>query len=170
MLMTNIKKLIIVLILMLVRRKKKLLEEEGLKGDALLEDFTFIVWHLNVRGWKTKATEVNARVRLAAVKPALVLLNETFLDESAIEKDRNPAKQKIFDEISAQITAARREEEEFLDLQITLANQEAEEKRVLADKEAAEKRIKSRLEMMEANEYQKKLKAAQRQQEAEERG
>merc|ERR1712100_515895 len=31
-----------------------------------------------------------------------------------------------------------------------------------------EKRIKSRLEMMEANEYQKKLKAAQRQQEAEE--
>ena len=80
-----------------------------------------------------------------------------MMDELTIEQA-----QKIFDEISAQITAARREEEEFLDLQITLANQEAEEKRVLADKEAAEKRIKSRLEMMEANEYQKKLKMFKR--------
>jgi hypothetical protein len=59
----------------------------------------------------------------------------------------------------------------MLELQIELANQEAEEKRVQADKAALERRLRDRMEMMAANEYQKKLKMeklAQQQQEEEE--
>ena len=46
---------------------------------------TLTLWHLNVRGWKTKAAEVNARVRLADKKPDLVFLNETFLNEATAD-------------------------------------------------------------------------------------
>jgi len=61
------------------------------------------------------------------------------------------------------------EEEEMLELQIELANQEAEERRVQADKAALERRLRDRMEMAAANEYQKKLKMERlAQQEAEE--
>ena len=57
----------------------------------------------------------------------------------------------------------------MLELQIELANEEAEEKRIQADRAALEKRLRDRMEMMAANEYQKKLKLERlRQQELEE--
>ena len=64
-------------------------------------------------------------------------------------------KQRIFDRISAEVTAKQREQEEFLELQIVLSMQEAEEKRVREDKARAEKRLRDRVEMMAANEHQK---------------
>eukprot|EP00281_Chroomonas_sp_CCMP1168_P026003 CAMPEP_0206227742 /NCGR_PEP_ID=MMETSP0047_2-20121206/8789_1 /ASSEMBLY_ACC=CAM_ASM_000192 /TAXON_ID=195065 /ORGANISM="Chroomonas mesostigmatica_cf, Strain CCMP1168" /LENGTH=472 /DNA_ID=CAMNT_0053650921 /DNA_START=49 /DNA_END=1467 /DNA_ORIENTATION=- len=68
------------------------------------------------------------------------------------------AKDKIFQNISRDILRKQAEDEEMLELQIELANQEAEEKRVQADKAALERRLRDRMEMMAANEYQKKLK------------
>ena len=47
------------------------------------------------------------------------------------------------------------EEEKMLELQIELANEEAEEKRIQADRAALEKRLRDRMEMMAANEYQR---------------
>lgn len=46
------------------------------------EDECFTLWHLNVRGWLSHAAEVTARLRLAARRPELLCLNETFLDRS----------------------------------------------------------------------------------------
>jgi hypothetical protein len=64
-------------------------------------------------------------------------------------------KQRIFDRIAAEVTAKQREQEEFLELQIVLSMQEAEEKRVREDKARAEKRLRDKVEMMAANEHQK---------------
>ena len=41
----------------------------------------------------------------------------------------------------------------MLELQIELANQEAEERKVQDDRAALEKRLRDRMEMMAANEY-----------------
>ena len=71
--------------------------------------------------------------------------------QKALEEE----KQRIFDRISAEVTAKQREQEEFLELQIVLSMQEAEEKRVREDKARAEKRLRDRVEMMAANEHQK---------------
>ena len=43
---------------------------------------TLVVWHFNVRGWRSKEAEVTAVIRLAEVKPDVVCLNETFLETS----------------------------------------------------------------------------------------
>ena len=50
-----------------------------------MPDESLTLWQLNVRGWKTKAAEVAARVQLAEEKPDLILLNETFLDKSTAD-------------------------------------------------------------------------------------
>jgi hypothetical protein len=71
--------------------------------------------------------------------------------QKALEEE----KQRIFDRISAEVTAKQREQEEFLELQIVLSMQEAEEKRVREDKARAEKRLRDKVEMMAANEHQK---------------
>ena len=46
---------------------------------------TMVVWHLNVRGWRSKEAEVTALVRLAKTKPHVLCLNETFLDRGVAE-------------------------------------------------------------------------------------
>lgn len=84
--------------------------------------------------------------------------------QKALEEE----KQRIFDRISAEVTAKQREQEEFLELQIVLSMQEAEEKRVREDKARAEKRLRDKVEMMAANEHQKAVKAQILAQEAEE--
>ena len=57
----------------------------------------------------------------------------------------------------------------MLELQIKLALEEAEEKRIQADRAALEKRLRDGMEMMAANEYLKKLNLElQRQQDSEE--
>ena len=71
--------------------------------------------------------------------------------QKALEEE----KQRIFDRIAAEVTAKQREQEEFLELQIVLSMQEAEEKKVREDKARAEKRLRDRVEMMAANEHQK---------------
>ena len=43
------------------------------------------MWHLNVRGWKSKAAELTALIRLEEEKPAVVCITETFLDRSTGE-------------------------------------------------------------------------------------
>jgi len=91
--------------------------------------------------------------------------NEAAGKKAALEEEKD----RIFQKISKDILRKQAEEEEMLDLQIELANQEAEEKRVQADRAALEKRLRDRMEMMAANEYQKKLKMERlKQQEAEE--
>jgi len=78
-------------------------------------------------------------------------------------------KDRIFQRISKDILRMQAEEEKMLELQIELANEEAEEKRIQADRAALEKRLRDRMEMMAANEYQRKLRLErQRQQESEE--
>ena len=47
-----------------------------------LEEERFTVWHLNVRGWKSKSAEITALLRLEPKKPELVCLTESFLDKS----------------------------------------------------------------------------------------
>jgi len=85
--------------------------------------------------------------------------------KAALEQEKD----RIFQKISKDILRKQAEEEEMLELQIELANEEAEEKRIQADRAALEKRLRDRMEMMAANEYQKKLKLERlRQQEAEE--
>lgn len=85
--------------------------------------------------------------------------------KAAVEQEKD----RIFQKISKDILRKQAEEEEMLELQIELANEEAEEKRIQADRAALEKRLRDRMEMMAANEYQKKLKMERlRQQEAEE--
>merc|ERR1719183_2243259 len=85
--------------------------------------------------------------------------------KAALEQEKD----RIFQRISKDILRKQAEEEEMLELQIELANEEAEEKRIQADRAALEKRLRDRMEMMAANEYQKKLKLERlRQQEAEE--
>jgi len=83
--------------------------------------------------------------------------------QKALEEE----KQRIFDRIAAEVTAKQREQEEFLELQIVLSMQEAEEKRVREDKARAEKRLRDKVEMMAANEHQKAIKAQIQAQEAE---
>ena len=53
------------------------------KPALKLEDV--VVWHLNVRGWRTKEADVAALVRLATKKPDVLCLNETFLDKALPE-------------------------------------------------------------------------------------
>ena len=64
-------------------------------------------------------------------------------------------KDRIFQRISKDILRMQAEEEKMLELQIELANEEAEEKRIQADRAALEKRLRDRMEMMAANEYQR---------------
>ena len=47
------------------------------------DDITFL--HVNIQGFRSHAAELAARVELLPVKPALLLLNETFLDQSVVE-------------------------------------------------------------------------------------
>ena len=87
---------------------------------------------------------------------------------AAAKAAQEQEKDRIFQRISKDILRKQAEEEEMLELQIELANEEAEEKRIQADRAALEKRLRDRMEMMAANEYQKKLKLERlRQQEAE---
>jgi len=88
------------------------------------------------------AESVRAREGAAAARKAAV-------EE---EKDR------IFQQLSREILRKQAEEAEMLELQVELANQEAEERRVQADRAALEKRLRDRLEMAAANEYQRRLK------------
>jgi len=79
------------------------------------------------------------------------------------------AKDRVFQKLSKDILRQQAEEAEMLELQIELANQEAEERRVQADRAALEKRLRDRMEMAAANEYQRRLKLERlQQQQAEE--
>ena len=55
--------------------------EEGHDGNTEAEA-TFTVWHVNVRGWRSKEAVLNARLRLAQRKPQVLCVNESFLDKS----------------------------------------------------------------------------------------
>ena len=52
-------------------------EEADKKNDS-----AFTVWHVNVRGWRSKEAVLNARVKLAQRKPEVLCVNESFLDKS----------------------------------------------------------------------------------------
>ena len=62
-------------------------EKEGKAGakaeEVQLTDETFTVWHLNARGWKSKATEVTALLRLQQEKPEVVCVTKSFLNKDA---------------------------------------------------------------------------------------
>jgi hypothetical protein len=87
---------------------------------------------------------------------------------AAAKAEVDAEKDRIFNKISKDILRKNAEEEEMLELQIELANQEAEERKVLEDRAALEKRLRDRMEMMAANEYQKRLKMEKLKQQEEE--
>jgi hypothetical protein len=87
---------------------------------------------------------------------------------AAAKAEQEQEKDRIFQKISKDILRKQAEEEEMLELQIELAKEEAEEKRIQADRAALEKRLRDRMEMMAANEYQKKLKVERLRQQQEE--
>ena len=87
---------------------------------------------------------------------------------AAAKAEQEQEKDRIFQKISKDILRKQAEEEEMLELQIELAKEEAEEKRIQADRAALERRLRDRMEMMAANEYQKKLKVERLRQQQEE--
>ena len=87
---------------------------------------------------------------------------------AAAKAQQEQEKDRIVQKISKDILRKQAEEEEMLELQIELAKEEAEEKRIQADRAALERRLRDRMEMMAANEYQKKLKVERLRQQQEE--
>ncbi|KAJ1479879.1 tumor suppressor, Mitostatin-domain-containing protein [Baffinella frigidus] len=87
---------------------------------------------------------------------------------AAAKAELDAEKDRIFNKISKDILRKQAEEEEMLELQIELANQESEERKVQDDRAALEKRLRDRMEMMAANEYQKRLKMERLKQQQEE--
>ena len=64
---------------------RRSLRHTNFDKDVLWSDSSFLVWHLNVQGLFSHVAELTARVQQAAVSPALICLNETFLDGEVIE-------------------------------------------------------------------------------------
>ena len=64
---------------------KKKADEETVRNTTKFKLEDFVVWHLNVRGWRSKEAEVTALVRLSKKKPHVLCLNETFLDRGVAE-------------------------------------------------------------------------------------
>ena len=50
--------------------------------EAVIDDQRFTIWHTNAQGLLSSLDELTARLRLAATKPDIICINESWLDKS----------------------------------------------------------------------------------------
>ena len=62
--------------------------QDGVHADAStyfengVQDSSWVIWHANVQGLRSKTTQIEARIQLAERPPQVLCFNETFLDRS----------------------------------------------------------------------------------------